>query len=162
MLGAAGALIISRAGSMSMAIGGQVVAGFCFGSQPLAYAIASEIVPRKWRPEAQAILSFASAAGALFALLVGGKIAGTSLGGWRIFYYILGGVNAFASVVCILFYNPLPLPLQTSLTSRQKLAMVGTFTLSYILLANLPIARLDWVYTFRATSCVDFPWIVLV
>ncbi|KAH0288255.1 hypothetical protein KCU62_g5356, partial [Aureobasidium sp. EXF-3399] len=104
---------------------------------PLAYAIASEILPRRWRPGAQAILSAASAAGALFTLLVGAKIAGSSLDGWRTFYYILGGLDIVAALVFIFAYNAPPLPLQASLSTRQK------------------FARLDWIgYAFFVPGLV--------
>src|SRR6266536_2504075 len=54
LLGCVGCIIVSRATSMNMAIAGEVVAGLAYGSQPLLYAVASEILPRRYRALAQA------------------------------------------------------------------------------------------------------------
>lgn len=109
---------------MSMAIGGQVVAAFSLGSQPLVYAIASEILPRKWRPEAQAGLNIALGLGAIFTLLVGLKLTNNTADGWRTMYYIATATNGVAAIVCAFLYNPLPRPLQLSLTLKAKLGKV--------------------------------------
>lgn len=94
-----GSLVTSRASSMKMVIAGQVVAGLGFGSQvrhshslssivyakiqadafgspfqPLAYAIPSEILPRKYRNAAQAFVNGAGGVGAILGLIFGGAI----------------------------------------------------------------------------------------
>lgn len=130
-LGFVGCIIIARATSMNMAIGGQVVASFALGSQPLLYAVVSEILPRRWRPEAQAGLNVALAIGALVGVLVGVKITATNPDNFRTYYYITAGCNGIAAVICAVLYNPLPRPLQSQLTFREKLAKVRSNTNSF-------------------------------
>ncbi|EEU41142.1 uncharacterized protein NECHADRAFT_46417, partial [Fusarium vanettenii 77-13-4] len=67
--GMIGCIIISRAASMGMAIGGSVICGLSYGSQPLLVAVASEIVPRRYRAVVQSGLGIATATGAIFGLL---------------------------------------------------------------------------------------------
>lgn len=45
-----GAAIIPGANSIERVIAGQVLIGFGLSSVPLAYAVPSEILPKKWRP----------------------------------------------------------------------------------------------------------------
>jgi hypothetical protein len=56
-MGSVGSLIVSRATSMSMVIAGTGVIGIAFGAQPLLHAVASEVLPRRWRSWAQACVS---------------------------------------------------------------------------------------------------------
>ncbi|KAH7248145.1 major facilitator superfamily domain-containing protein [Fusarium solani] len=67
--GFVGCLIISRATSMGMAIAGSVFCGFAYGSQPLLVAVASEILPRRYRTVAQSGLNMANGLGAVFGIL---------------------------------------------------------------------------------------------
>jgi hypothetical protein len=59
-MGAVGSLIVSRATSMTMVIAGTGVIGIAFGAQPLLHTVASEVLPRRWRSWAQALVSLRS------------------------------------------------------------------------------------------------------
>ncbi|KAK4998652.1 hypothetical protein LTR66_002156 [Elasticomyces elasticus] len=121
IFGFIGCMIVSRATSMNMAIAGQVVGGLSFGCQPLQFAVASEILPRRWRPEAQAGLNVVAGIAAILGLLVGLKITATDPEGFRTYFYITAGCYGIAAIICALLYNPPLRPLQVSLSQREKL-----------------------------------------
>jgi len=134
-----GSIVVSRATSMGMAIAGEVICGFTYGAQPLLYAVASEILPRQYRPAAQGGINAALGAGGLFGLLGGSALMKTYDEGFRIYWYIVAGLMALSSLTLSILFNPVPRPLQISLTTREKLA------------------RLDWVaYFFLTTGIVLF------
>ena len=138
-LGAIGAIVVSRATSMGMAIAGQVLVGLSFGAQPLLYAVASEILPRKFRPAAQAGINVSVMLGGMFTLLVGATVVKDYHEGFRIYFYIVAAIFAFSAAVCAVLYNPPLRDLQRSLTLRQKLG------------------RLDWIgYGLISTGVVLF------
>ena len=124
IVGAVGAIIVSRATSMGMAIAGQVLVGLSFGSQPLLYAVASEILPRKFRPAAQAGINVSIGLAGIFTLLVGSTVIKNYHEGFRIYFYIVAAIFAVSAVVCAVLYNPPPRELQRSLTLRQKLGQL--------------------------------------
>jgi MFS family permease len=79
-----GDIIISRATTPAMEVAGFVVASIGQAlALPASYAVPSEIIPRKWRPEALAGFNISTVAGALFTLLVGTVIVDDSVSGWR-------------------------------------------------------------------------------
>lgn len=148
--GVIGCIIVSRATSMGMAIGGEVMAGLAFGSQPLLYGVSSEILPRKWRPIAQGGMNVSIGLAGIFTLLVGLSLTQNNPVNFRIFFYITAGVQAVAALIFAFLYNPPLRPLQSSLSLREKLHKVGYFNCKslYALLtcANLTsIAGLDRV-----------------
>ena len=122
-----GCIIVGRANSMGMAIAGQVVAGISYGAQPLVHAVPSEVLPRRFRPVAQAAVNVAAALGSIFGLLVGGALTRHNPSGFRTYWYIDAGLFAAAALAVAILYNPPPRELQTVLTHREK------------------FARLDWV-----------------
>lgn len=122
-----GSIILSRATSMKMALAGNVLASISTASQPLLFAIASEIIPRQHRPAAQAGINGAFAIGAVTALLMGSAVNRDYHEGWRIVWYTNIGLFAIAGLITFLFYNPPPRVLQLTLTQREK------------------FKRLDWV-----------------
>lgn len=126
-LGFVGDIVISRGNDMNTIIVGSIIAAISFSNLPIQYSVLSEILPRRWRPEAQAGANIAIGIGALFTLLVGSKLVADSLFGYRIFYYIAAALNGVSAILVTLFYNPLPRPLQSSLTFKEKMA------------------RLDWI-----------------
>ena len=81
--GVVGAIIVSRATSMGMAIGGQSIESVAYIGQPILIAVASEILPRKFRPIAQGGLNAAGAAGAIVGILGGSALTSSSISGWR-------------------------------------------------------------------------------
>jgi len=118
-----------------MAISGEVITGLSYGAQPLLHAVASEVLPRKYRPFAQAAVNVAAALGGLTALLVGGAMTrNNNPEGFRNYWHMATAIYAVAAVMCIVLYNP---PLQMSqigLTNYEKLAKLDW--IGYALLAS--------------------------
>ncbi|KAG9665024.1 hypothetical protein KCU95_g6703, partial [Aureobasidium melanogenum] len=71
LLGFAGFLVVSRATTINVAIAGEILAALGYSSQALLNAIASEILPRRYRPAAQGGLGLTSGLEAAFSLLLG-------------------------------------------------------------------------------------------
>ncbi|KAK5043481.1 hypothetical protein LTR84_011950 [Exophiala bonariae] len=121
LVGFAGSMIVARARSMGMAIAGEVICGVAYGSQPLLYAVASEILPRRFRPAAQAGINLFISLAGVFSILVGSVLVQRSVQGYRTFWYITAGALGVSGILCLFFYNPPPRPLQKTLTTTQKL-----------------------------------------
>lgn len=138
---------------MGQAIAGQVVAGLAFGTQPLIFAVASEILPRKWRPVAQGFMNVAGGLGGIFTLTVGSLLVQDSVFGWRNFFYIVCGALGLSAIVTAVLYNPPPRELQTVLSQSQKLARLDW--IAYILLA-IGLTLLSMGLTW---SDNPYPWI---
>lgn len=85
LLGFAGSLVVSRVTTINVAIAGEILAALGYSSQGLLNAIASEILPRRYRPAAQGGLGLTSGLEAAFSLLLGFYLCGSSTGGWRLF-----------------------------------------------------------------------------
>ncbi|KAG4444107.1 hypothetical protein IFR05_000460 [Cadophora sp. M221] len=133
--GAVGSIIVARATSMNMAISGEVITGISYGAQPLLHAVASEVLPRKYRPYAQAADNVAAALGGLTALLVGGAMTRNSNpGGFRNYWYMSFALYFVATALCAILYNPPPQKSQIGLTHSEKLR------------------KLDWIGYFLFTA----------
>jgi MFS family permease len=116
-----------------MAIAGEAICGIVYGSQPLLYAVVSEILPRKYRPAAQGGVNASLAAGGIVALLAGSAMIKNYKDGFRIFWYFVAAILAVSAIICAICYNPPPRPLQLRLTQKQKLGHLDF--VAYILLA---------------------------
>lgn len=81
-----GSIVVSRATSMGVAIAGEVICGLSYGAQSLYYSVASEILPRKWRPAAQGGINAALGLGGIVGLLAGSYLIKTYDEGFRIFW----------------------------------------------------------------------------
>jgi MFS family permease len=143
--GAVGSIIIARANGMPMVIGGSIIAGLSTGAQPLLHAVASEVIPRRYRTFAQAILNGSSALGGFVALLAGGALTKNDASGFRNYFYFTTGAYVLATVLCALLYVPPPKKSQLEFTTREKLG------------------KLDWVGYFLLTLglvlfCVGLSW----
>ena len=125
---------MSRATSIGMIISGQIIASLAFGCQSLLYAVASEILPRLWRPMAQGGLNITLGLSGMFTVLVGFTLTKDNPDGFRIFFYICAGVQALAVLICFTCYNPPPRPLQNLLSTKEKLVRVRE-SLSFIVIA---------------------------
>jgi FtsH-binding integral membrane protein len=135
LCGAIGCIIVARANSMSMAIAGEVVAGISFGAQSLLHAVASEVVPRKYRPVAQGAVNVASCCGGVTALLVGGAMTrNNNPEGFRNYWYLATAVYVLAAVLCFILYNPPPQKAQLAFTNAEKLGKLDW--IGYVLLAS--------------------------
>ena len=147
-----GCIVVSRADSIGMAIAGQVIGALAQGCQPVLLTIASEIIPRKYRPLAQSCSNTAAALGGVVGLLVGGALTANNPNGFRTYWYIAAGFYAITSLIIVLLYHPPVRELQINYTTREKLA------------------RLDWIgyflfitglvlFSFSLTSSISiYPW----
>ena len=118
----------------------------------MIHAIASEIMPRKYRPYAQAATAAAGGLGGLTGSLLGGGLVKHDPDNWRIYFYILTALYVVTATIVAFLYNPPPRELQLSLTQREK------------------FARLDWIgyalyipgivlFGFALTSSTGvYPW----
>ncbi|UZP36697.1 hypothetical protein NXS19_004513 [Fusarium pseudograminearum] len=142
-----GSLIIARANSPCLAITGFAVTGISYGAQPLLHAIVSEVFARKYRPWAQASVNVAASLGAIMGLLVGGAVTrNENHVGFRVYWYIVAGLYALATVSVQLLYSPPPRALQLVFSFHEKLR------------------RLDWLgYGFLTPAlvlfCMSLTWI---
>lgn len=140
LIGAVGAIIVARAKSMNMVIAGFSVIGIDFGVQPLLHTVASEVLPRRQRAWAQAAVMISNALALGSGLIVAGHFnRHGDQDGFRYHYYIAAAFFALAAVICAYAYRPLPQPLQTACTFKEKVFL------------------LDWIgYALMASSLVLF------
>lgn len=119
-IGFVGCIILASAHSMAVAILGATIGSIGGGTQSLVHAIASEVLPRRYRMAGQAALNTGSALGGLVGLLAGGAFTKGNPNGFRAFFYLMAGIYAAATIICFIFYTPPPRELQMSLTSKEK------------------------------------------
>jgi hypothetical protein len=115
-----GSALISRASSMNMAIVGSLIVGVGSGSSPLLYAVASEIMPRQYRPAAQAGVNIANSFGGLLTLLLGFGLVKKNDEGFRIVWYVGTGLFTLNFLAIFLLFNPPKRRLEVSLTWQEK------------------------------------------
>ncbi|KAK7702842.1 hypothetical protein SLS64_009453 [Diaporthe eres] len=116
-----GSIIVSRATNMSTAIAGNVFASTANAVSPLVFAVAAEIVPRRYRSLAQGGMTGMQSTAGIVALLGGTSLCKNYVEGWRILWYLIAGVGALTAVITFLCYNPPPRELQTALSLNEKL-----------------------------------------
>jgi len=124
LFGAVGSIIVARADSMNMAIAGFAVNSISYGAQPLLHAVASEVLPRRYRSIGQAADLISNAFGGVAALLIGAAFsrkANVPSEGFRNFWYLGTGLYVLAAVLCFLMYNPPATERETSFTFKEKL-----------------------------------------
>ncbi|MCJ1471569.1 hypothetical protein MMC13_000209 [Lambiella insularis] len=147
-----GCIIVSRADSIGMAIAGQAVGALAQGCQPTIHAVASEILPRKYRPLAQSSINIAAGLGGVVGLLVGGSLTLHNPDGFRIYWYIAASLNASTTVIIFLLYHPPVRELQLKYTLYEKLARLDW--IGYFLLIAGPV-----LFSFSLTSSITvYPW----
>ncbi|KAJ5974302.1 hypothetical protein N7481_011512 [Penicillium waksmanii] len=102
-----GAAIAPGSTSIYRLIGAQILIGFGFATVPLAYCVPSEILPRKWRPMAQAGMNVAAALGACSApLIIGALTKANAHTGWRNFYWLQMGLWGLTAICLFFGYKP--------------------------------------------------------
>ncbi|KAH7394196.1 putative siderophore iron transporter [Phaeosphaeria sp. MPI-PUGE-AT-0046c] len=102
-----GAGIAPGSHSIYRVIAAQTLIGFGFASVPLAYCIPSEILPRRWRPLAQAVNNFAALLGATVGpLTIGALTKASNSNGWRTYYWIQMGMWGLTALGIFLGYRP--------------------------------------------------------
>ncbi|KAK5048723.1 hypothetical protein LTR84_005815 [Exophiala bonariae] len=151
-IGMVGAIIVSRAQSMNIAILGTTLASMVLAAQPLTFTVASEILPRRYRVLGQAFVNLGLASGGVLALLGGNALAEAFGEGWRIIWYMETGFLAFAATVTTFMYNPPQRPEEVSLTTRAKLGMLDwTAIISLTIGVVLFVMGLTWANN-------PYPW----
>jgi MFS family permease len=136
VFGLVGAIIFARANSIGQVVAGQTISSVFFVSQPILIAVASEILPRKWRPAAQAGLNAAGGVGGVVAFLGGQALIDMGVDGWRNIWYVVTALMGFSGLVIAVLYWPPPMPLQKTLTTSEK------------------FRRLDWIGYFLLATCL--------
>ncbi|KAF6813564.1 PEP5 protein [Colletotrichum sojae] len=138
--GIVGSIVVARATTMGMAIAGFTVTGCSYGAQPLLHAVASEVLPRRYRPWAQAADNLSAALGGLAALLAGGALTRNgNAAGIRNYWYMATAIYGVATVLVLALYNPPKTEKQTQFSTAEKLA------------------KLDWVgYALLSSGLVLF------
>ena len=150
--GFVGCLIASRADSFGAVIAGQSIACLALGAQPLVHAIASEIIPRKYRSLGQTAVNLASATGGATGIMVGGALVRHNPAGFRVYFYITAGLYGVMALVIAWLYNPPPRALQVEHSQRQKLAQLDWY--GYLMFVPGLI-----LFSFALTSSSGvYPW----
>ncbi|KAE9376328.1 putative siderophore iron transporter [Stipitochalara longipes BDJ] len=102
-----GAAIAPGSTNIYRLIGAQILIGFGFATVPLAYVVPSEILPRKWRPMAQACMNVAAALGSCCGpLIIGGLTKANQHTGWRKFYWIQMAIWGATATGLFFGYRP--------------------------------------------------------
>ncbi|CAG9953174.1 unnamed protein product [Clonostachys rosea f. rosea IK726] len=117
-----GSVLISRASSMTMAIAGSLIVGVGSGSTSLLYAVASEIMPRQYRPAAQAGVNISNSIGGLFTLLLGFGLIKKDDEGFRTVWYVGTGLFIVSFLAILFLFNPPKRRLEVSLTWKEKVS----------------------------------------
>lgn len=122
LLAIAGFLIVSRAHNIATLLAGFCVSGPAFGTQTLFNAIASEVVPRKYRAAAQASLGATTGVGGVLGVVMGGLLMrGGNPAHFRIFWYVAAAVYAVGTAGVFFGYKPPPRELERPLGAGQKM-----------------------------------------
>ncbi|KAH8682678.1 siderophore iron transporter [Xylariales sp. PMI_506] len=134
LCGVVGSIVVARAQTMGAAIAGFTVTGLSYGAQPLLHAVASEVIPRRWRPWGQGAMNASAGLGGLVGLLTGGALTRYgNIEGFRNYWYFSTALYAAATALTLVLYNPPKTSNQTGFTNAEKLAKLDW--LGYILLS---------------------------
>lgn len=122
LLGCIGTIMVSRATNVGMVIAGCALVGMNVGAQPILYAVASEVLPRKHRGWAVTTLNLSVAIGGIVALAMAGALLNDGKAtNFRIYFYVVTAFYGVAFLGCLCFYNPPLREQQISLTFAEKL-----------------------------------------
>lgn len=136
LAGFAGCLIVARANSIGVVILGQAIAGFNQSCQGLAHTIISEILPRKYRPYAQAAIHIGGGIAAPVALYTGGAMCRHSASGFRNYWYFTAAQFLVIGCIITLFYKPPARELQL-LGAKERLRRVDAIGSSLLIISLL-------------------------
>ncbi|KJR86830.1 siderophore iron transporter [Sporothrix schenckii 1099-18] len=106
LLGAVGATIASRAQTIPVAIGGEVLVGLSAATGYSYAFVIGELVPMKWRFMANAVIFWGSMPTAGFGSAISTAFVLYTEQGWRWAYYLLIIANVTAAALYSLFYFP--------------------------------------------------------
>ncbi|RKL36658.1 hypothetical protein BFJ72_g8207 [Fusarium proliferatum] len=165
-----GSIVISRASSMTMAIAGSLVVGVGAGTTSLLYAVASEIMPRQYRPLAQAGVNIANSLGGIFTLLLGFGLVRKNDENFRVVWYVGIGLFAFNFLAVFFFFKPPKRRLELSLTWKEKLKaldLIGYIIFSIgMILFSVGLTWANNPYSWQSvpvlsTFCIGVVFIIL-
>lgn len=102
-----GAAIAPGSASIYRVIAAQILIGFGFAAAPLSYCVPSEILPRRWRPTAQAAMNVAACLGAILGpIIIGAFTENNRTNGWRNFYWVQMGLWGASAIGIFVGYKP--------------------------------------------------------
>ena len=102
-----GSAIAPGSQSIFRLIAAQTLIGVGFAAVPLAYCVPSEILPRRWRPMAQAGINVAAALGAISGpLAIGAFTNNDVVNGWRKFYWVQFAIWGVTALGIFFGYKP--------------------------------------------------------
>ncbi|KAJ9602510.1 hypothetical protein H2200_013053 [Cladophialophora chaetospira] len=102
-----GSAIAPGSKDISRLIAANVLIGVGLAAVPLAYSVPSEILPRSWRPMAQAFVNVAAVLGTIIApLAIGALTKNHPHTGWRYFYWIQTGLWGATAICLFIGYRP--------------------------------------------------------
>uniref|UniRef100_A0A8H7NHM4 Major facilitator superfamily (MFS) profile domain-containing protein n=1 Tax=Bionectria ochroleuca TaxID=29856 RepID=A0A8H7NHM4_BIOOC len=102
-----GAAIAPGSTNIYRLIGATILIGVGFSTVGLAFAVPSEILPRKWRPMSQAVMNIAACLGAVVGPLVIGAFAKADVkDGWKNFYWVQMALWGMTAIGIFFGYRP--------------------------------------------------------
>jgi MFS family permease len=102
-----GSAIAPGSGNIYRLIVAQILIGVGFASVPLGYCVPSEILPRKWRPMAQACINVWASFGAIASPLIIGAFTKSNVAdGWRKFYWFQMALWGATAIGIFVGYRP--------------------------------------------------------
>lgn len=169
LFGAVGSIIVSRATSMGMVIGGMLVLSVQYGNQPLLHAVVSEVLTHRQRGAAQATVNITGALGGILGVVAGAALTSNdTINGFRAIWYLCAGLYAAAAAFVAIAYHPPLRRFQTEFTLRQKLGKLDWVGYSLLTFGVVPFFMgLTWAENpcgsdlcLRECSLIDFadPW----
>ncbi|GAM88149.1 hypothetical protein ANO11243_061800 [Dothideomycetidae sp. 11243] len=102
-----GACIAPSSNSVDRLIGSSVLIGVGFATVPLAYAVPSEILPRRWRPLVQSGVNSAAVLATISApFTIAALTKRNPHTGWRDFYWFQAACWGFTTLALVVGYQP--------------------------------------------------------
>ncbi|CAD6587436.1 MAG: hypothetical protein CYPHOPRED_003915 [Cyphobasidiales sp. Tagirdzhanova-0007] len=144
-----GMIVSATAHTMNVAIGGAVIGGMAFCGQPLALAIASEVLPRRYRAYAQAGQNIAVGFSGVIGSLVGGAFISnnTSGAGWRWLFGLPAIIYFLAFVIFAVAYVPATArPNTKGISNHTRLMQIDWFGAALLTFGLVPLLMgLTWL-----------------
>ncbi|KIW97424.1 uncharacterized protein Z519_01008 [Cladophialophora bantiana CBS 173.52] len=102
-----GACIAPGSSTIYRLIGANILIGVGFASVPLAYAVPSEILPRRWRPLAQAGVNIAALLATISGpFTIGALTKRNAHTGWRLFFWFQAALWGATTMALFVGYHP--------------------------------------------------------
>ncbi|KAL4937794.1 major facilitator superfamily domain-containing protein [Aspergillus oleicola] len=131
LFGITGCLVSSRATSMEMVIGGQVLNGVGLTLDFLAIPLSAEVVPKKNRPIVSAISIIVSGFATVLGPLIEGAFIKHDVGGanngWRAGFYFGAGFYAVAFILTAWLYHPQERPNPQTISKLARVLHIDWF-----------------------------------